>query len=115
MNETTNKLCGLWQQSSELVRLLIDTLQQGVAAGHASEEHWERLFGSKDSAVSNLQKLVAVLTVISERLTSEMCVPPEAQEETAAMAIQEEDVAMVMRWAQATLATLTPPNEAPSA
>ncbi len=51
----------VWQSTRTSVKALLETLAKGIDSPAAMPEHWERLFGTKDSAVANLQKLVALL------------------------------------------------------
>ena len=51
----------VWQSTRASVKALLETLAKGIDSPAAMPEHWERLFGTKDSAVANLQKLVALL------------------------------------------------------
>lgn len=51
----------VWVSTRALVKALLETLAKGIDSPNAVPEHWERLFGTKDSAVANLQKLVALL------------------------------------------------------
>lgn len=51
----------VWQSTRMSVKALLETLAKGIDSPASMPEHWERLFGTKDSAVANLQKLVALL------------------------------------------------------
>ncbi|MFZ4124958.1 MAG: hypothetical protein ACOYJ2_02650 [Rickettsiales bacterium] len=51
----------VWQSTRQSVKALLETLAKGIDSPATMPEHWERLFGTKDSAVANLQKLVALL------------------------------------------------------
>ncbi|MBN8542780.1 MAG: hypothetical protein J0M34_00770 [Alphaproteobacteria bacterium] len=51
----------VWQSTRKSVKALLETLAKGIDSPATMPEHWERLFGTKDSAVANLQKLVALL------------------------------------------------------
>jgi len=107
-------LCQLWLKTSDLVQRLIQTLEDGVSTPEVLPEHWERLFGPKDSAVVNLQKLVAVLALVSERLMSDMCGNADAAHaELTQPPMQAEDLEMLMRWAESELVVLKPSAAAP--
>ena len=56
----------VWQCTHNSVKALINTLAKGIDSPTAMPEHWERLFGTKDSAVANLQKLVALLVELRQ-------------------------------------------------
>ncbi len=51
----------VWQSTRKSVKALLETLAKGIDSPASMPEHWERLFGTKDSAVANLQKLVTLL------------------------------------------------------
>lgn len=51
----------MWKSTRQSVKALIETLSKGIESPQTMPEHWERLFGTKDSAVANLQKLVGLL------------------------------------------------------
>jgi|GEM_PF-2943488 len=51
----------VWKSTRYSVKALIETLSKGIESPQTMPEHWERLFGTKDSAVANLQKLVGLL------------------------------------------------------
>ena len=54
-------------RAKQLVEALLKEMQQGVRNPQYREsEDWEKLFGSKDSLVMNLQKLVATLAALPE-------------------------------------------------
>ena len=92
-----------WQITQDLTSKLIGNLQQTLAAHDASEDSWNRLFGAKDSTVINLQKLVAVLGQISDRLAAAM---PEFKPDKAAIhePISPADMQMLKRWMEEELA-----------
>jgi hypothetical protein len=98
----------LWMRTSDLVQRLLQTLEEGITNPENLPAHWEQIFGPKDSAVVNLQKLVAVLTVVSERLMSELYASRIEQPNAELGAMQPEDLEMVMRWAARELETLKP-------
>ena len=110
--QQTDHINHLWMRTSDLVQRLLQTLEEGIANPENLPAHWEQIFGPKDNAVVNLQKLVAVLTVVSERLLLEDYAAEEAQPNIQSGIMQPEDLEMVMRWAARELEKLRP-NEAP--
>ncbi len=102
----------LWMRTSNLVQRLLQTLEEGIANPENLPAHWKQIFGPKDNAVVNLQKLVAVLTVVSERLMSELYLAEAGPADPEISTMQPEDLEMVMRWASRELETLKP-NAAP--
>jgi hypothetical protein len=114
LKQRADHISNLWMRTSDLVQHLLQTLEEGIASPEALPAHWEQIFGPKDNAVVNLQKLVAVLTVVSERLVSELYLAEAAPADTETGAMQPEDLEMVMRWAARELAALKP-NGAPLA
>jgi hypothetical protein len=69
-------------------------MEQGLEPEQSSAEQWERIFGTKESAVANLQKLVAVLSHISEHLAAQQD-PITAEWDRT---LSDEDYAMLARW-----------------
>ncbi len=87
-----------WQKTSALVSALIDRLQTMQRVSEDEAENWNRLFGAKDSTVMNLQKLVAVMVVISDRLASFMPEHHVQPEHSDAAPMRVEDMHMLQRW-----------------
>jgi hypothetical protein len=106
--QQTDHINHLWMRTSDLVQRLLQTLEEGIANPENLPAYWVQIFGPKDNAVVNLQKLVAVLTVVSERLMSELYATKIEQPNTERGAMQPEDLEMVMRWAARELETLKP-------
>lgn len=82
-----------WAHASELVRRLILLMEQGIDPATEIPEHWERIFGTKESAVGNLQKLVSVLANIAQHMQQ-----PEAMQQQDEAPLSKDDYAMLMRW-----------------
>ena len=87
----------IWARTCMLVEILIGVMEQEITAPHSEHsEQWLRLFGAKDSAVVNLQKLVQLLGHLREQIQgnsapeAELVEPVNAQE----MAILAEWLAM---------------------
>ena len=59
---------GAWLRTQKLVESLLETLAAGIKSPESIPEHWERLFGAKDSVVVSLQKLVALLIELRQNL-----------------------------------------------
>lgn len=84
-----------WQHASSLARRLMLLMSDRVEDVDASDAHWERVFGTKESAVVNLQKLVGVLASISQHIAS------AAEHDSHAVeggTLSQEDYRMLMRW-----------------
>lgn len=60
---------GVWARTHRLVETLLETLSKGIESPDTIPDHWERLFGAKDSVVVSLQKLVALLIELRHHLT----------------------------------------------
>lgn len=82
----------VWQSTRKSVKALLETLAKGIDSPAAMPEHWERLFGTKDSAVANLQKLVALLVEL--RLHHEVQ-DGDAPDETR---IEAHEIEMLEAW-----------------
>lgn len=94
-----------WQQTAMLVCQLISHLQHALDTQDGSDESWNRIFGTKDSTVMNLQKLVAVLGEISDRLSLHALT--QTGVETAPPAeMNIEDMLMLKRWLEQELQAL---------
>jgi hypothetical protein len=59
-----------WRLVGQLAQQLTDKLQMALANYDLEKDGWERLFGAKDSSIVNLQKLVGVLAIISDRIAA---------------------------------------------
>ena len=59
---------GVWARTHRLVETLLETLSRGIESPDTIPEHWERLFGAKDSVVVSLQKLVTLLIELRQHL-----------------------------------------------
>lgn len=79
-----------------LIEMLLVRLEQGVAAEceDKTSNHWRRLFGSTQSAVMNVQKLVAALAALPVLEELE-----ELQEEALPeVPMTREELAMLIEW-----------------
>lgn len=55
------------KQARAIIELLLEEMREGMTdPSRAMSEEWERLFGSKQSVVANLQKLVQALAVLPD-------------------------------------------------
>jgi hypothetical protein len=87
-----------WQKTSVLVHRLMIILDEGIVNPSSLPEHWERVFGTKDSAVVSLQKLVAVLAEISEHV--ERALQQDDVESPYTANVSADDLAMIQRWVE---------------
>lgn len=95
-----------WLLIQSLTCALIAKLQSVLATHDVADEGWERLFGAKDSTVINLQKLVAVLGEISDRLAHHAS---EAGQVSASVApMDTHDMTMLKRWLEQELQQMQP-------
>lgn len=82
----------IWRRTRLLVEVLLEVMEQGIRAPDSERsEQWERLFGTKDSAVVNLQKLVQLLAELQAQSGSTLddahaLVEPVSSEEMALLA-----------------------------
>ena len=84
-------------RAKQLVEALLKEMQQGVRDPHYREsEDWVKLFGSKDSLVMNLQKLVATLAALPD---DEVVVKPH---QAATEAISQAEMALLKAWMEET-------------
>ncbi len=93
-----------WLLIQSLTCTLIARLQSVLATHDVGDEGWERLFGAKDSTVVNLQKLVAVLGEISDRLAQGAS--DAEQNGASAVPMDAQDMAMLKRWLEQELQQL---------
>lgn len=82
----TREMEEVWQGTQKLVKALLETLAKGIDSPAHMPEHWERLFGTKDSAVANLQKLVALLIELRTHFNE---VPDAAEMEQPPIEVHE--------------------------
>jgi hypothetical protein len=83
----------VWQSTRASVKALLETLAKGIDSPASMPEHWERLFGTKDSAVANLQKLVALLI----ELRAHFYTAPD-EEEAATTRVETHELEMLEAW-----------------
>lgn len=96
-----------WLLIQSLTCKLIAKLDTALRECEDAENGWERLFGAKDSTVVNVQKLVAVLAEISDRLVVSAGAA-EATHDAAGM-MRPEDMEMLKRWLEAELTRANTP------
>lgn len=83
----------IWRRTRQLVEVLLQVMEQEIrAADGPRSEQWVRLFGSKDSAVVNLQKLVQLLAELQGNVPQ----PPES----ATPLPEDADMELLRRWLQ---------------
>ena len=77
------------KRARSIIELLLEEMRQGMRdPDRVMTKEWERLFGSKQSVVVNLQKLVQALSVLPdgeavEEVDSPTALPPMTAEEVA--------------------------------
>lgn len=97
------KLMDSWQLTQALTCELLDRLHSKIDTLNNDDESWDLLFGSKDSAVLNLQKLVVVLGQISDRLNAS--IPDDVENHSVqTSAMSHDDMLMLHRWLQEEIA-----------
>ena len=85
---------GVWARTHRLVETLLETLSRGIESPETIPDHWERLFGAKDSVVVSLQKLVALLIELRQHLG-----PLDMEEKEASAApLAPHELAMLEAW-----------------
>lgn len=84
----------VWQCTHNSVKALINTLAKGIDSPSAMPEHWERLFGTKDSAVANLQKLVALLVEMRQQFHTSV----EEDADSAISKLESHELDMLEAW-----------------
>jgi len=85
-------------RAKRLVDALLREMQQGVKnPKYRESDEWEKLFGSKDSLVVNLQKLVATLAALPEET-----VKKGKAVEAPLQPISAEELALLKAWIEET-------------
>ncbi|MFO0109864.1 MAG: hypothetical protein ACK52W_04940 [Alphaproteobacteria bacterium] len=84
---------GAWLRTQQLVESLLETLSRGIQSPESIPEHWERLFGAKDSVVVSLQKLVALLIELHQNLPTD-----KATVEAAPGQLEPHELEMLEAW-----------------
>lgn len=83
----------IWRRTRQLVEVLLQVMEQEIrAADGPRSEQWVRLFGSKDSAVVNLQKLVQLLAELQGNV-------PQSTASTQALP-EDADMELLRQWLQ---------------
>lgn len=90
--KTARSMADIWQRTGLLVEVLLGVMEREIHAGGERSEQWERLFGTKDSAVVTLQKLVQVLAELQTRAGH------EPQAEALVEPVNEEELALLREW-----------------
>lgn len=84
----------IWKRTQMLVEILIEVMETEITNEDAQKsERWLRLFGAKDSAVVNLQKLVQVMIQLQDGIV------PSAREKVAP--VDADEMAILSAWLQA--------------
>jgi len=89
----SSDLEGAWLRTQQLVESLLETLSRGIQSPESIPEHWERLFGAKDSVVVSLQKLVALLIELHQNLPTD-----KATVEATPAQLEPHEVEMLEAW-----------------
>jgi hypothetical protein len=89
----SSDLEGAWLRTQKLVESLIETLAAGIKSPESIPDHWERLFGAKDSVVVSLQKLVALLIELRQNLPA-----GKAMGEAAPARLEPHELEMLEAW-----------------
>lgn len=75
-----------------LIEAMLKEMQQGIEnPDYCASEHWERLFGPKQSMVVNLQKLVAALVALPGN-------PAQPQQAQQPLPFTPEEMALLSAW-----------------
>ncbi len=83
----------IWRRTRLLVEVLLQVMEQGIRDPNGKSEEWDRLFGSKDSAVVTLQKLVQLLAELQQQSAME----PEA-DASLVEPVSAEEMALLKQW-----------------
>ncbi len=86
-----------FQQTSERARRLAEAMLISMEAGLLGKdppEEWGRLFGTKDSAVVNLQKLVQVIRLLSNPADTTV----DADEPMPKNTLSSEEMELLTEW-----------------
>lgn len=83
----------VWKSTRHSVKALIETLSKGIESPQTMPEHWERLFGTKDSAVANLQKLVGLLIELRQHFHE-----THAEDATELTRVETHELEMLEAW-----------------
>jgi hypothetical protein len=89
----SSDLEGAWLRTQQLVESLLETLAAGIKSPESIPDHWERLFGAKDSVVVSLQKLVALLIELHQNLPVD-----KAAGEAAPTQLEPHELEMLEAW-----------------
>ena len=81
----------VWARTQLLVEVLLEVMEGEIrAVGEERSERWLKLFGPKDSAVVNLQKLVQLLAELQQQSP-----PPQSE---ALAPVSTEELALLSDW-----------------
>lgn len=96
----------VWSRSQMLVEILLEVMETEIAAEQSERsERWLKLFGPKDSAVVNLQKLVQVLGELQEQTPAAAL----ANEPQPIAPVSEEELQMLSEWLKSVSAVSASP------
>ncbi len=91
--KTTRQAADIWARTQMLVEVLLEVMESEVRAkDQQRSEQWLKLFGPKDSAVVNLQKLVQLLAVLQGHA------PAKADRFSAIAPVDDAEIAMLADW-----------------
>ncbi len=91
------------ERARKLVESMLTAMEEGLS-GEESSKEWKRLFGSKDSAVVSLQKLVQVIGVLSNQVDAMVVVP---KDDVVEHDLSPEEMALLTEWLAAGREDLT--------
>ncbi len=84
----------MWERSQLLVEVLLKFMDREIRSKDPKRsEKWLKLFGTKESAVVNLQKLVQVLAELQEQTPS-----GTADQPAMTAPVNAEELAMLSEW-----------------
>jgi hypothetical protein len=79
-----------WLRTRQLVETMLEVMEKGIRQPEAVPEQWERLFGTRSSAVANLEKLVQVLVELHAQI--------QTQTGGEAEPLSRDDLALLTQW-----------------
>lgn len=87
VNKATSSTQDVWARTQMLVEVLLEVMEREIRTRkNEPSERWLKLFGAKDSAVVNLQKLVHLLAELQSQTPQTVDVTPVDAAELAILA-----------------------------
>lgn len=87
----------VWRRTRHMVESLLLVMEKGISSADAdTDEQWKRLFGTKDSAVVTLQKLVQLLAELPGEAGREKA------EEVAPVPLEPDEMRLITQWLKET-------------